>query len=157
MQALQQISWLPVLVSTVAVFVLGALWYTTLFSKPWVAARGYTTEQMAEMKKQGMAKALVWNFLANLVTCAAFSILVSYLNLHAAMQGAKLGVLVGDRVRGDDPARPQPLFDREDFRVHDRRGLPARLVRRHGVHSRRLETLSEAQGKSFPAYPVSST
>lgn len=95
MQALQQISWLPVLVSTVAVFVLGALWYTTLFSKPWVAARGYTTEQMAEMKKQGMAKALVWNFLANFVTCAAFSILVSYLNLHAAMQGAKLGVLVG--------------------------------------------------------------
>jgi len=95
MQALQQISWLPVLVSAVAVFVLGALWYTALFSKPWVASRGYTEGQMAEMKKQGMAKALVWNFVANVVTCAAFSILVSYLNLHSAMQGAKLGVLVG--------------------------------------------------------------
>ena len=94
MQALQQISWLPVLVSAVAVFVLGALWYTALFSKPWVASRRYTDEQMAEMKKQGMAKALVWNFVANVVTCAAFSILVAYLNLHSAMQGAKLGVLL---------------------------------------------------------------
>ena len=94
MQALQQIPWLPVLVSAVVVFILGALWYTLLFSKPWVASRGYTSEQMAEMKKQGMAKALVWNFVANVVTCAAFSILISYLNLHSPMQGAKLGVLL---------------------------------------------------------------
>ncbi|MGH9443389.1 MAG: DUF1761 domain-containing protein [Thermoanaerobaculia bacterium] len=94
MQALQQISWVPVLVSAVAVFVLGALWYTFLFSKPWVASRGYTAEQMAEMKKRGMAKALIWNFVANVVTCAAFSILVSYLNLHTAMQGARLGLLL---------------------------------------------------------------
>lgn len=94
MQALQQISWLPVIVSAVAVFILGALWYTALFSKPWVASRRYTAEQMAEMKTQGMARSLVWNFLANLVTCAAFSILISYLNFHSATQGAKLGVLL---------------------------------------------------------------
>jgi hydrogenase-4 membrane subunit HyfE len=95
MQALQQIPWVPVLVSAVAFFILGALWYTLLFSKPWVASRRYSDEQMAEMKKVGMGKSLVWNFLANFVTCAAFSILVSHLNLHSAAQGARLGVLVG--------------------------------------------------------------
>ena len=94
MQALAQIRWVPVLVSSVAVFVLGALWYTLLFSKPWVAARRYSDEQMANMKKAGMGRSLAWNFAANVVICAAFSILVSYLYLHTAMQGARLGVLV---------------------------------------------------------------
>src|SRR5450759_1582108 len=94
MEALQQIAWVPVIVSAGVTFLLGGLWYSLLFKAAWVAAHGYTPEQMESMKKQGMAKPLLGTFLANLVTAAAFSILVSYLHLSAPIQGVKLGLLV---------------------------------------------------------------
>ena len=94
MQAIQQISWLPVLVSAVVAFLLGWLWYGLLFKNAWVAAAGHTPEQLEAMRKKGMAASMVGTFVANFVICAAFSILVAYLNLHVPMQGARLGVLL---------------------------------------------------------------
>jgi hypothetical protein len=88
------LNYLAVLVSAVAAFMIGGLWYEVLFKKTWVAAHGISPERMAEMKKRGRAMPFIGNILANIVTAAALAVLISYLNLHFPMQGAKLGFLV---------------------------------------------------------------
>ena len=40
------VNWLAVLAAAAASFVLGGLWYSGLFAKPWQAAAGVTDEQM---------------------------------------------------------------------------------------------------------------
>ena len=48
MPDLGAINWLSVLIAVVAAQVLGFLWYGPLFSKQWMAALGWTPEQMKE-------------------------------------------------------------------------------------------------------------
>jgi len=43
-----QISWVAVLVATLAGFALGAAWYGPLFGKAWMRAVGLTQEQLAK-------------------------------------------------------------------------------------------------------------
>ena len=47
MPQISQISWVAVLVATLAGFALGALWYGPLFGKAWMRAVGLTQEQLA--------------------------------------------------------------------------------------------------------------
>ena len=51
-----EIHWLAVLAGGVAAFLVGGVWYSVLFGKAWMAARGVTPESMAGAK--GNAKAL---------------------------------------------------------------------------------------------------
>ena len=47
---LPHIHWLPVIGSAVAVFAIGALWYSPfLFGKAWVKDHGHTPEKLAAM------------------------------------------------------------------------------------------------------------
>ena len=88
------LNYVAVLVSALATFFIGGLWYSVLFKNAWVAAHGFTPERLAEMKKRGVATPFIGNILANIVIAAALGVLISYLHLHTAMQGAKLGFLV---------------------------------------------------------------
>jgi hypothetical protein len=40
------ISWLGVLVAAISAFVVGGLWYSVLFAKPWQRAAGVTDDQV---------------------------------------------------------------------------------------------------------------
>lgn len=41
-----EIHWLAVIVAGVAAFMVGGVWYSVLFGKAWMAARGVTKEQV---------------------------------------------------------------------------------------------------------------
>ncbi len=45
------IHWLAVIVAGVAAFMVGGVWYSALFGKIWMAARGITPEAMKTMDK----------------------------------------------------------------------------------------------------------
>ncbi len=82
-----------VLVSAVAAFALGALWYSpVLFAKQWMKAQGHTPEKLEAMKK-GMARAYGVSFVCFLVTAAAMALLIGRLGIGSVLGGIKLGVL----------------------------------------------------------------
>jgi hypothetical protein len=86
---------LPVLVSAVAVFVLGALWYSpVLFGKAWVQAHGYNEEKIKEMRA-GAGRAYGVSFLCYVVMAVAMSILIGRIEITMVRGGVKLGALLG--------------------------------------------------------------
>ena len=86
---------LPVVVSAVVVFLLGALWYSPiLFAKPWMRAHGHTEEKLREMQtRAGRAYAL--SFVCYLVMAVAMSILLHRVGVVSVLTGVKLGALLG--------------------------------------------------------------
>lgn len=82
-----------VLVSAVASFMVGGLWYGVLFLKSWVTLHGITEEQgQALAKKQGRNFALF--FVGDLVMATVISVLMVNLEIATAVQGALLGLVL---------------------------------------------------------------
>lgn len=64
------INYLAVLLGAVAFWLIGAIWYGPLFSKPWKAAIGMTAELEAEARAKGgghIAKIMAASFVLELV------------------------------------------------------------------------------------------
>lgn len=92
MDALSELNYLAILVTAVVIFAIGALWYTVLFGKQWLAAHGYTPEQVEAMKtRMGMTYGL--SFVAYLVLAAVMDLLIVRLGITEAIGGVKLGVI----------------------------------------------------------------
>lgn len=92
---LPTIHWLPVIVSAVAVFAIGALWYSpVLFGKAWVKAHGYTPEKIAAMRAE-MGRAYGVSFLCYVVMAAAMAMLIGRMDVIYVRGGVKLGALIG--------------------------------------------------------------
>lgn len=88
------INYLAVVVATVAAFALGGLWYSPLlFAKMWVAAHGYTEEQVNAMQK-GAGKAYGVSLVCQWLIALAIAVLVGYLHLVNLSQGLKLSMLI---------------------------------------------------------------
>lgn len=84
---------IAVIVSGVAIFVLGGLWYSPLlFAKRWVALIGKTEE---ELKASAGATPLnyVWVFLCGVVTSWIMALVVGNFAPAGAVDGAKIGAL----------------------------------------------------------------
>ena len=85
------VNYLAVLVAALAAFVLGALWYSpALFARQWVAAHGYTPEQVAAMR-QGTAGKYAVSFLCFLVMAWVMAVLIDRMGILSALGGVKLG------------------------------------------------------------------
>jgi surface polysaccharide O-acyltransferase-like enzyme len=80
-----------VFVSALAYWILGAVWFGVLFSKPWMAF-----ERIAEEQAHNMNPVLpyVITFLLNLVMAFVLAQLCIWRNASTAARGAALGVLV---------------------------------------------------------------
>jgi hypothetical protein len=65
------VNWLAVLAAALSSFVLGGIWYSALFAKPWQAAAGLSDEQVA-----GGNKALIFggSFVLSLLASAVFAL-----------------------------------------------------------------------------------
>jgi len=86
---------LPVLLSAIAVFVLGALWYSPfLFGRAWVRAHGYTEEKIAQMRASA-GRAYAVSFVCYVVMAVAMSILIGRMDVRMIRGGVKLGALLG--------------------------------------------------------------
>lgn len=88
------INYLAVVVATVAAFGLGGIWYSPLlFAKMWVAAHGYTEEQVKAMQKSA-GKAYGVSLVCQWLIALAIAVLVGYLHLVNLSQGLKLSMLI---------------------------------------------------------------
>lgn len=87
------VNYLAVIVSALAAFMLGALWYSpALFARQWTAVHGYTPEKLEAMK-QGMAKTYAMSFVCFLVTAWVMAVLTERVGVGSLMGGVRLGGL----------------------------------------------------------------
>lgn len=89
------IRWLAVAVAALATFFLGAVWYTALFGKKWVALNGYTEEQVKQMQAQRPPPVFFGVMLAAYFLLAiVIAVLVTSLDVRSAADGAVLGLVL---------------------------------------------------------------
>ncbi|HKW56954.1 MAG TPA: DUF1761 domain-containing protein [Candidatus Acidoferrum sp.] len=80
-----------VVVAAVVYWLLGALWYGVLFSKPWMAL-----EHLTDAQAQSMNPVLpyVITFALNLLIAFVLAQLCAWRNANTAAKGASLGILL---------------------------------------------------------------
>ncbi len=64
---LYEVNWLAILVATVAVFILGFLWYGSLFGKAWMKIANISKADMKKAKKKGMMTGMIWGFITTFI------------------------------------------------------------------------------------------
>ena len=84
-------NYLAVIVSAVLYWVLGALWYGLLFSKPWMALEGMTDAQANSMNP---ALPYIITFLLNLLIAFVLAQICIWRNANTAGRGAAIGILL---------------------------------------------------------------
>ena len=89
------LNWLAILVSTLAYFVLGALWYSkALFGAKWAAMIKLDLNDPSH--KKGMGKMMMSSFVMMLITCIGLSLLIVKVNFDSNyVYGIKIGLLTG--------------------------------------------------------------
>ena len=80
-----------VVVSAVAYWLLGALWFAVLFGKPWMALEHFTEEQARSMNP---ALPYIITFALNILIAFVLAQLCIWRNANTAGRGAALGILV---------------------------------------------------------------
>ncbi len=87
------INFIAVLAAAVGTFALGALWYSPLlFAKAWVAAHGFSPEQVEAMRKN-TGPAYGVTFVCWLAMAAALAVLTRRIGVDSVLGGLKLGAL----------------------------------------------------------------
>ena len=84
-------NWLAILVSGLAVMVIGSAWYGA-FSKPWMEAAGISAQK--EELKKGSAKMYMYTFLLALITAIIMTRLINMADIEGLGQGLTLGFLL---------------------------------------------------------------
>lgn len=87
------VNWLAVLVASIAYFMLGAVWYSALFSKAWIRYQGIDVND-PELRK-GTAIIMTLSLVLMVVTVIALAIIVGKLGYSEPLSGVKLGLLTG--------------------------------------------------------------
>jgi hypothetical protein len=87
---LPQMNYLAVLVSAVAIFILGGLWYSPmLFSKPWTRLMGISEEQARGARPNPVMFLLA--FVCGLLIAAALAVVVRHFPPVTPLRGALVG------------------------------------------------------------------
>jgi len=84
-------NYVAVFVGALAYWLLGAVWFAVLFSKPWMALEHITPEQASGMNP--IAPYII-SFLLNLVIAFVLAQLCAWRNANTAARGAALGILI---------------------------------------------------------------
>jgi hypothetical protein len=89
MLSLEGINWLAVIVSAVVYFVIGALWYGFLFTKPFIRYRG-------EIKPddQGNLRDYALTFAADLVAAIVLAVILNAAGAVTLLDGVIVGIVV---------------------------------------------------------------
>ncbi len=89
-QSLESINYLAVIVAALSAFIIGGLWYSVLFAKPWMVENGFDEEQL---KKGNMGLIFGGSFILSLIVSF---VLVLFLGPERdALFGAMAGLLAG--------------------------------------------------------------
>jgi uncharacterized protein YacL len=82
-------NYIAVVVAAIAYWLLGAIWFGVLFSKPWMAL-----EHMTEEQAINPVLPYIISFLLNLLIAYVLSQLCIWRNANSAGRGSAIGVLV---------------------------------------------------------------
>ncbi len=91
LELLQSLNLWAVLTGTVAYFLLGALWYSLLFSKIWMKLRGIAEEDIGEPNPV----IFLWTFLLQLIAVISLALFLSAIPAETLIQGAVAGFGAG--------------------------------------------------------------
>jgi hypothetical protein len=80
-----------VFIAAIAYWLLGAVWYAALFSKPWMALENISIEQAKSMNP---VLPYVITFVLNLLIAYALAQVCIWRNANTAGRGASVGVLL---------------------------------------------------------------
>jgi hypothetical protein len=85
------VNYLAILVSALAVFVIGMVWYSPLlFARQWMTANGYGPEKLEAMKR-GMGRTYSITFICYLVMGFVMALLIAQTGAATGLEGAELG------------------------------------------------------------------
>ena len=90
---LSDLNWLHVLVAALAYFALGAIWYSALFQKKWIAYQNINMNDPNLSKGTGVI--MLMSFVWMLVATIALAIIINRLALDNWVSGLKWGLLTG--------------------------------------------------------------
>jgi hypothetical protein len=114
-------NYVAVFVAALAYWLLGAVWFAVLFSKPWMALENITPEQASGMNP--IAPYII-SFILNLVIAFVLAQLCAWRNANTAARGAALGILIWIGFLGPVTyttymyeMRPKQLFAINEFYV----------------------------------------
>jgi fluoride ion exporter CrcB/FEX len=85
-------NWLAILCAGAAYWVLGALWYSKLFSKPWSSA---IEQHGIKLRASGFAMKLLVTFIANVIAALVLGRLFHQLQVIDVLRGVKIGAAIG--------------------------------------------------------------
>lgn len=84
-----KINYVAVIVSAIAYWVLGALWYSPLlFARPFIALKGWTPEQVAALESQSHVGEIGLAFLTSLLLAYVLAHFVKITGAESATSGA---------------------------------------------------------------------
>ena len=89
-QSIESINYFAVLVAALSAFLIGGLWYSLLFAKPWMKENGFTEE---ELSKSNIGKIFGGSFILSFIISF---VLALFLGPESnAVIGASTGLMVG--------------------------------------------------------------
>jgi hypothetical protein len=88
------VNYLAILVSAVAIFILGGLWYSVIFKKPWIRLMGIPEEKMKEGSGGAMPVLLFLSFLCGLLISYIEAIVINHFPPYALGRGVFVGTLL---------------------------------------------------------------
>jgi hypothetical protein len=92
--AFPHVNYLVVLVSGVVIFLLGGLWYSVIFKKPWVRLMGISEEKMKEGSGGAMPLLFLMAFLCGLLISYVLAIVINHFSPFSLARGAFVGTLM---------------------------------------------------------------
>ena len=105
---------LPVLVSALILWLLGAAWYSPpLFAKPWMAALGITPDPA---KKKGLLAGMISSLVGDFILAFALLHLIMWSNAASVHGGAFVGFLVWLGFFAA-PNFPQAIYENRPFKL----------------------------------------
>ena len=90
---LDQVNYWAVLVSAVATFMIGGIWYGAVFAKAWATIHGFSEEELKSMEKKTPRNFAIF-FLGDLLAAFVMSMFVINLGIDSVEGGVRLGLAV---------------------------------------------------------------
>jgi hypothetical protein len=94
------LNYLAIIVSGIAFFFLGFLWYSQLFGKMWAAELEKIGLKFNEPTKGEMGKKMLISLFANTLAALALAVVIKYLNLTTLSGAFHLALLAGVGISG---------------------------------------------------------
>lgn len=90
-----KLNWAAIAVAALATFMLGGVWYSTLFGKLWTRLHGYSPEQVAAMKARRPPPVFLGGMIgAYLVLALVIALIVAAFDIRGASAGLTLGLML---------------------------------------------------------------